>query len=155
MKANIRLVTQKNKWYCGPASVKMVLDSYGIIKSQDEIGNLLSVKECNGCDIPLNLGKFSRLGLEAKYKKNSSLKEVEKLLNKNVFPILYWNRRKLGGHYSVFAKIKNGKVYIADPGNSHNIVSFSKKRFLERWKDPDNSKDQREIIIIRPKNKRG
>lgn len=37
MNLDLRLVTQKNKWYCGPASVKRVLDSYGIVKSQEEL----------------------------------------------------------------------------------------------------------------------
>lgn len=150
MKQKIRLVTQQNKAYCGPASVKMVLDSYGIIKTQEEIGKLLEATIKDGCDIPEKIGKFSKWGIEAKYKKNSSLKEVESYLKKGISPILYWDR-KGGGHYSVFAGIDKKRVFIADPGNSKRIISLTRERFLERWKDPKNPKDKKEIIVIFPK----
>ena len=96
MRAKIRLVTQQNKGYCGPASVKMVLDSYGILKTQSEIGKILGATKKDGCDIPENLEAFKKLGTQAEYKKNSSLEEVEELLEHGVYPILYWNRRNLG-----------------------------------------------------------
>lgn len=148
MSINIRLVTQKNKWYCGPASVKMVLDYYGIIKSQEEIGAIFCATEKDGCDIVANINLFNRLDLDAEYFKNSSLEVVNQYLLQGIHPILYWNRRNTG-HYSVFSKIENGRVFVADPGNLSRIVSFTKQRFLERWKDPENPIDKREIIVIK------
>ncbi|MEI7718366.1 MAG: cysteine peptidase family C39 domain-containing protein [archaeon] len=148
MRAKIRLITQQNKWYCGPASVKMVLDSYGILKTQREIGKVLSATKEDGCDIPNNLGAFETFGVKAKYKKNSSLKIVGELIKKGIYPILYWNRKNSGGHYSVFTGIDEKRVYIADPGNTKRIISFTRERFLERWKDPENHKDKHEIIVI-------
>jgi len=148
MRSKIRLVTQQNKGYCGPASVKMVLDSYGITKTQREIGEFLGATKEDGCDIPSNLKVFNKLGLWAKYQKDSSLEEVEKFIEHGIHPILYWNRRNLGGHYSVFAGIDKERVYVADPGNTKRIISFTRERFLERWVDPQNSRDKREIIVI-------
>lgn len=69
-------------------------------------------------------------------------------MKQGIPPILYWNRGKVG-HYSVFAGVGSSRVFIADPGNAKRIVSFTKQRFLERWRDPENPCDQREIIVIK------
>lgn len=148
MISKIRLVTQQNKGYCGPASVKMILDNYGITKTQNEIGEILGATKNEGVNIPSKLKVFNKLGLKAKYKKNSSLGEVGSFLKQGIHPILYWNRRNLGGHYSVFVGVDKKRVYVADPGNTKRIISLTRERFLERWRDPENPEDKREIIII-------
>jgi predicted double-glycine peptidase len=147
MKSKIRLVIQQNKGYCGPASVKMVLDSYGITKTQREIGEFLGATKENGCTPKQIISGLKKINFKSSYKKNMSLKLVERYLEKNIPLIIYWSPRGYG-HYSVIIGLEEDKVFIADPKKSE-ILSFKKSDFLRKWVDVDNSKDKHEVIIIK------
>jgi predicted double-glycine peptidase len=123
----------------------MILNFYGLKKSEKEIAKLIGATRKNGCTPEQILIGVEKLGFNSYYKKNSNVNELKDLLDKNIPVIIYWTKNK-EGHYSVVCGIENDKILVADPRMKKKIFLGSKD-FLERWKDLD-SKDKKEIIVI-------
>ncbi|GAA4845191.1 peptidase domain-containing ABC transporter [Algivirga pacifica] len=57
--------------------------------------------------------------------------------------IVYWQQ----SHFLIVYKIKNNKVYVADPGS--NLICYSKEEFLTHW-ITDPSQDKGVIMLLEP-----
>lgn len=144
VKLNVRLFRQ-TKGFCGPSSVRMILDYYGIKKSENAVAKLIGATRKSGCTPEQILMGVKKLGLDSYYKKNSSVVEMGELLKKDIPIIIYWTKNG-EGHYSVVFGIEKGRILIADPRMKKKVFLKS-KYFLEIWKDPE-SDDEKEIIVI-------
>src|SRR3989344_7016849 len=78
---------------CGPASLKIVLEHYGINKSEDELVQLCKFKKGLGVDDKGIKTAAEKLGFKAVIKNNSSFKDIEKWLKKEVPVIVDWFTR--------------------------------------------------------------
>jgi len=59
--------------------------------------------------------------------------------------IAHWNQR----HFIVIHKIKNGKVYVADPG--HGLLTYSKDEFLAGWLSRSgNGREEGALLLLEP-----
>lgn len=153
--------------YCGPASLKIVLDYYGLQKSEKEIA-----KRC-GRDSKLGTNDISikrtaeSYGFSAKIKDNASFADIKAWLSKGVPVIVNWftrGRKDYGnsevpdGHYSVVMGLDSANIYLQDPeiGAMRTIKrdDFSrvwfdfKKDRITSWKDMI----IRQLIAVYPKN---
>jgi 8-oxo-dGTP pyrophosphatase MutT (NUDIX family)/predicted double-glycine peptidase len=147
MKLNIKL-TKQQKGYCGPTSVKMVMDYKGIKRSQEQWADILGATKKSGCTPEQIINGLKKLNFQVIYKKNSSLEELKNLIKNKTPPIIYWEPVKKYGHYSVLAGINSKNIFIANP-RKPIITKMSTLEFLEKWHDEFGKKgDKREILIV-------
>jgi len=133
--------------YCGPACARMVLNYYGIKKSEEELAQAIGATREDGCNPWEIADGMEKIGLKSYYKKNSNLDEIKELLKKDIPVIIDWNPSGYG-HYSVVVGIEKGSIYLADP-KKDDIVSMSEKDFIERWFEYyDDKKVFGEIVVI-------
>lgn len=154
--------------YCGPASLKIVLDYYGVQKSEREVA-----KHCRrNPNLGTNDISIKRVaksyGFNAEIKNNASFTDIKKWLNKDVPVIVNWftrgrkdynNSEVPDGHYSVVVGLDKKNIYLQDPeiGAMRTIkrddflrVWFDFKRdYITSWKDMI----IRQLIVIYPKQK--
>ncbi len=152
MKLKIKLFKQ-SKSFCGPASIKIVMDYYGIRKSEQEWANITCATKRSGCTPKQITSGIKKLGYRINNKINSTLKEVKNLIRNKIPVIIYWEPVKGYGHYSVLAGVDSSNVFIANPRKS-KITKMSIDEFIEKWHDEFGKKgDQHEIIVIKKPNK--
>ena len=65
---------------CGPASLKIVLDYYGVDKTEKELAKMAGWKECLGIDDKGIKKAAERLGFKVVIKNNSNFKDIENWL---------------------------------------------------------------------------
>jgi len=128
---------------CGPASVKIVLDYYGIEKSEDELAKLCRLKKGLGIDDKGIKTVAEKLSFKIKIKNNSSFKDIEKWLSRDVPVIVDWFTRgrtdygdssTADGHYSVVMGLDDDFIYLQDPelGAMRKII---RNDFMRVWFD--------------------
>lgn len=144
---NLKLIKQK-KGFCGPASLKIVMDYYGVDKSQDEWAKLIGATKKSGCTPKQIISGLKTLKLDYLHKTNSSIRELTSLIKNKTPPIIYWEPVKGYGHYSVLAGIDSKNAYIADARKT-KFIKMALSEFMEKWHDEfGKNGDKREIIVI-------
>lgn len=79
--------------YCGPASLKMVLDYYGINKTEEELSKMCKRDPELGVDDKAIMEATERLGLKVEIKNNAEFKDIKAWLEKEVPVIVNWFSR--------------------------------------------------------------
>ncbi len=108
---------------CGPTCLRMVAKHYRRSISLEKLRKLSETTRAGSSmrgisDASEKIG-FRSLGVKIDYKN---------LLENAPLPcIVFWNER----HFVVVYKIKNGKVFIADP--AHGLLTYSVREFLDNW----------------------
>ena len=142
---------------CGPASLKIVLDYYGIEKSEKELAKLCKVDK----NLGTNDGDIKRvaekLGFKVVIKNNSSFKDIEKWLDKKVPVIVDWftkgrpeysESEMADGHYSVVAGLDDKYIYLQDP-EIGKIRKLKRDDFMRVWFDFEGAYMKPNELIIR------
>ena len=143
---------------CGPASVKMVLDYYGIIASEDEVAkscNHTFERGCSNEDMKTALEKY---GLSVEIKQDNSFDDVSSWVKKKVPVIVDWFTGGIApslrdfpnGHASVVVGIDANNIHIIDPENG-KVRSIKKKDFIRVWFDwkNNNQTPNKESLLLR------
>jgi len=151
----INPIKQSNSYYCGPASLKMVLDYYGIKKSQKEVARLTNTTSKTGCSKDALVDAVQKLDLKVKVIDSASLLDLKKHIKKNIPVVVDWYSDKFEGHYSVVVGFSKSNIYIADSyyGKIRKMKSMD---FYDRWFDfigPPSKKGLvlRRMIIVEKK----
>jgi ABC-type bacteriocin/lantibiotic exporter with double-glycine peptidase domain len=146
MKKTIKLKPFQETLYasmCGAASLKIVLDYYGVEKSEKELAKLCKVDKNLGTDDKSIKRVAEQLGFKVFIKNNSSFKDIEKWLDKKVPVIVDWftkGRQEYpesavsDGHYSVVAGIDAKFIYLQDP-EIGRIRKLKRDDFMTVWFD--------------------
>lgn len=152
--------------YCGPASLKIVLDYYGVQRSEKEIVERCERDSRLGTnDVSIKKAAKS-YGFNVEIKNKASFTDIQKWLNREVPVIVNWFTRGRSdyndsevsdGHYSVVMGLDSKNIYLQDPeiGAKRIIkrddflrVWFDFKRdYISSWKDMI----IRQLIAIYPK----
>ncbi|MDD3497969.1 MAG: cysteine peptidase family C39 domain-containing protein [Candidatus Moranbacteria bacterium] len=114
-----------NAGMCGPASLKIVLDHYGLEKSEQELAKLTENDKDLGATAE-NIAETARkLGFMAEIKNKCEFADIEEWLDKDVPVIVDWftQGRKdypeeiasADGHYSVVCGLDNVHIFLQDP----------------------------------------
>ena len=128
---------------CGPASLKIVLDYYGVSKSEKELARLVGTTQRLGTDEKGLVRAAKRLGFKVIAKNNSSFDDIEKWLGRGVPPIVDWFTRGRSdysdsevadGHYSVVFGIDSKYIYLQDP-EIGGIRKIERDDFKRVWFD--------------------
>ena len=132
-----------NKGMCGPASIKIVLDYYGIDKTEKELAKLSKWNKDLGIDDRGIEVAAKHFGFKVKIKNNSSFKDIEKWLDQKVPVIVNWFTRGrkdysdsdiADGHYSVVAGLDDKFIYLQDP-EIGKIRKLERDDFMRVWFD--------------------
>lgn len=139
----VPLTGQPDGYTCGPTSLSMALQYYGINKSiHPELANLCNTTT-DGTPSTDNIASAARaLGLSGSYSTSGDinwLKEVTASGKPVVVNVAggVWS----GGHYIVVTGVKDGTVYVNDPawgfgneyGHSGNKITFDINTFSSIW----------------------
>ena len=128
---------------CGPASLKIVLEYYGINKSEDELAKIAGHKKSLGIDDKGIKKVAEKLGLKVIIKNNSSFVDIERWLKKGVPVIVNWFTRgrndypeseTADGHYSVVMGLDDEFIYLQDP-ELGAMRKITRNDFMRVWFD--------------------
>ncbi len=131
------------KSMCGPASMKMVFDYYGIEKSEEEIAKLCGATEELGTNDEGIKKAAESLGFKVEIKNESSFDDIQDYLNKKIPVIVNWFTRGRidyddsqvpDGHYSVVVGLDNEYIYIQDP-EIGKLRKIERNDFMKVWFD--------------------
>lgn len=110
--------------FCGPASLKMVLDYFGIQKSEKELVKLSGATKSGGVEGEGLLKATKKLGFRGFIKDFSEISDIKKYVLEKKIPVIVDWFSDDEGHYSVVVGIDNKNIYLQDP-------EFSKTRVLK------------------------
>ncbi|MFH1662289.1 MAG: peptidase C39 family protein [Candidatus Falkowbacteria bacterium] len=141
-KLKIPFYYQEKSWTCGAASLRMALESLDIKKSENQVVNLLRTNKIRGSyhkNFPLVAEKFK---LSYIVERNSSIKEISKLLKDNwILIINYYDKKEKVDHYVVVNKIDKTKIYFNDPWYKEDRnESMLLSKFSLIWYDAEKEK---------------
>jgi hypothetical protein len=155
---NLKRTAQINSYFCGPATLQMLLSCYDIIVDQQQIVDSLHINQkiaIHGITIQ-EMGRFIKEfypQLQFWYKFNSTTSELSQLVNQYHFPVgVEWqgifdypdedtleDEDDDPGHIAVIIGINTGQNYItiADPDIHYAGADrqFSILQFERRWWD--------------------
>jgi ABC-type bacteriocin/lantibiotic exporter with double-glycine peptidase domain len=135
---------KQSKTMCGPASLKIVAEYFGVIKSERELARLCKTKKTIG-----TLGKdlaaaARKLGFQARIIDNANFKVIQNYLKKRVPVIVDWispgqsrpvnKARMADGHYSVVIGLTPTHIILEDPGVGQRR-KIEREKFLRVWFD--------------------
>lgn len=147
---------------CGAASLKMVLDYYGVPVTEAEIAQIADATPENGTSATGLVKAAEHFGFKAVVKKNCSLDDLRRYVNKKIPVIVAWFEED-DGHYSVVVDIDEKNIVLADPSLDEPLIygntrKMSCKKFLGIWFDylgdrPEEGKFMVRLLIevTRPK----
>jgi predicted double-glycine peptidase len=142
---------------CGPASLKIVLDYYGVEKTEKELAELTGLVSDLGISDKDIVRAAESLGFRAEIKTESNFAEIEEWLEKGTPVIVNWFTRGRqdyddsevpDGHYSVVSGLDDDYIYLQDPeiGGERKI---KREDFLRVWFDFPGPEIKPDELIIR------
>ena len=139
---NIFPFKQSDGSRCGPASIKMVLQYYGIDALEEEISQRCSLTYELGCTDFQMKKAIESYGLSCQIINNSSLEEIEYWLKHHMPVIVDWFTPGISpqrgdmpnGHSSVVVGIDRDAITLIDPEDG-SIRSIQRDEFLRVWFD--------------------
>lgn len=148
---------RESKSMCGPASLKMVLDYYGVQKSEEELAKMCkTTKELGTSNENLKEAAES-LGFKVEIKDDSTFEDIHDWLNKKVPVIVDWFTRGRAdyddsdisdGHYSVVVGLDDKYIYLQDP-ELGKIRKIEKEDFMTVWFDFKGKYIKPDELVIR------
>ena len=135
--------------FCGPASLRIVLDYFGIKKSEKELAKLSGCSKSKGVEAEGLLKAVKKFGLKGFIKDFSKIKDIKKYVLKKKIPVIVDWFSEDEGHYSVVAGIDNKNIYLQDPELS-KIRKLEINDFKRIWFDfPGRFLRSKNDLIIR------
>ena len=122
-------------WYsCFATCVKMILEYYGVKKSERDLRILLKTAPRFGTLWKIAEKEIKKLGFELKYKMHMPVDELTNLV-KSEIPVIAsidaeYEEKNIG-HVGIVVDIGNNTIVFNDP--EKGIITFDKTNFLELW----------------------
>ncbi len=142
---------------CGPASLKIVFDYYGLEKSEQELAQLAEVVNGIGAGDRDLVHVAETLGFKTFVKNESDFSDIEMWLAKGVPVIVDWFTRgrteyplaeMADGHYSVVVGLDDEKIYLQDP-EIGGLREIARNDFMKVWFDFAGEYIKAEELILR------
>jgi len=135
--------------FCGPVSLRMVLDYFGIKKSEKELAKLSDCSKSKGVEAEGLLKAVKKFGLKGFIKDFSEIKDIRKYVLKKKMPVIVDWFSEDEGHYSAVAGIDNKNIYLQDP-ELGKVRKLKINDFKRIWFDfPGEFLRSKKDIIIR------
>lgn len=142
---------------CGAASLLIVLDYYGVQKSEEELAGMVGADDRLGTDSESIKRAAESSGFKVEIKDNSDFDDIGKWLEKGVPVIVDWFSRGRSdypdsevadGHYSVVAGLDENYIYLQDP-EIGKIRKIAREDFMRVWFDFAGEYIKPEELIVR------
>jgi len=135
--------------FCGPASLKMVLEYFGLNKTEKELAKLSGTNPEKGTTLFGIIKAARKLEFRASHKDLAQFTDIQKLLNKKIPVIIDWFHEDCG-HYSVAVGLDTKYIYLMDPELAA-IRKIDRATFKRIWFDfpGDFIKTKTDVIIRR------
>ncbi len=139
---------RQRRGLCGPASLKIVLDYYGVSVTEKRLATLAR-SDASGTRAKHLLAAAKKLGFEGFIKDSSDIAEIRTYLSKKIPVIVDWFSED-DGHYSPVAYIDQGFIYLQDP-ELGKIRKLDLTTFKRVWFDftGDFLRNKSDIVIRR------
>lgn len=134
---------------CGPVSLKMILDFYGIKESEKKLVKICRTTKSRGTGLEGFKRAAKYFNLKIFVKDFSDFSDINFYLKKNIPVIVDWFSVD-GGHYSVAVGLDQKNIYLADP-EFGKIKKNEKKIFKRVWFDfrGDYLRRKKDLIVRR------
>ncbi len=120
-------------WYsCFATCVRMILEYYGIEKSESDLRILLKTTPRFGTICGIAEKEIKRLGFELEWKRNWTLEELDDLVSQSMPAIAGFISKSEDTHAVVLTDISDMHVMMVDP-EIGELIRLEKLRFLELW----------------------
>lgn len=142
---------------CGPATLKIVLDYYGVHKSEKELAELTGAVKGIGVDDKAIENAAKSLGFKVEIKNEATFEDIETWLKKSVPVIVDWftkGRSDYGdsevadGHYSVVIGLDENFVYLQDP-EIGGVRKIDRDDFMRVWFDFEGKYLKSDELVVR------
>lgn len=165
-KAVLALETKRfrqQKARCGPASLKIVANYFGVDVSESRIARLCRVSKVSGTTANNLVAAALKMGLAARVVDGATFSDIARWLRKGVPVIVDWMSighrgasRAATGHYSVVSGLTADEITLEDPAIGRKR-RLARPLFLSLWYDfrylsPRKSEDLvlRRMVIVAP-----
>ncbi len=128
---------------CGPASLKMVLDYYGVEKDEKEIAEKCGRDPKLGTDDVSIKKAAENYGFKVEIQNEAAFEDIQHWLDKKVPVIVNWFTRGRSdyddsevpdGHYSVVVGLDKENIYLQDP-EIGKMRTLDRNDFMRVWFD--------------------
>ncbi len=126
-------IFEQSKGMCGPSSLRMVFDYWGLKLTEKELAKKSGAKAEKGVNPDNMIKAVKSLGWHGFFKEGGKLKELEYFVSQKMPVVVDWFSED-EGHYSVVIGIDKKFVYLADP-EFGRINKIPAGRFLNVWFD--------------------
>lgn len=132
---------------CGPASLKMVFDYYGVSASEAEIAKVAGATKEKGVSKAGLIKAAKHFGFRVFSKEKSSLNDLRYFIKRKIPVIVDWFSED-EGHYSVVVGIDKKNIILMDPSYLRRR-KFSLEKFLRVWFDFPGKfiKDPKDLVL--------
>ena len=145
-KIKIKPFIQTDDSRCGPATLHMILDYYGITVTEDELAVLCNHSYQIGCTNSDMERVLKQYGLITLSKQNSSISDLKFWIDKDIPVIVDWfttgvkpeDNDAPDGHASIVVGVDDTHVQILDPEHG-KVRNFTHKDFMRVWFDWEGS----------------
>jgi predicted double-glycine peptidase len=135
--------------FCGPASLHMVFDYYGIKATEKELAKKALTTSKLGTTAKNMLGAARLYGFKTSLKDRASFQDIKTNLDKKIPVIVDWFSTD-EGHYSVVVGLDKKNIYLQDPELGH-LRTMDRTTFFRVWFDFDTEfiKTKNDLILRR------
>jgi ABC-type bacteriocin/lantibiotic exporter with double-glycine peptidase domain len=135
--------------FCGPSCIKIVLELYGVKKSENELGRMTDCSPTIGTSGAKIVEAAKALGFRAFQKDGASIADIQKWVKKGVPVIVNWFSVN-EGHYSVAVEVTKKSISLMDPELAR-VRRMSVEKFEHFWFDfsPVSKRTRKSLVLKR------
>src|SRR3989338_704751 len=144
----VRLYRQEFRWSCFATCVRIILEYYGVKKTEKEIRILLKTTPTYGTLWEFVETEIKKISFEFVWKKFWNLEDLKALLNQSI-PVIVGTKGKNDAdkHAVVLLDISDQNVSVADPDYGE-VAKISLPEFLKMWSERNSIAGYLKKILI-------
>lgn len=119
---------------CGPTSIKMAANYFGVPLSMKKIAEVSGYKKRGGMYNKDLVETFQKLGFKAEEKNTVTWEELQASNTKDKVIVVSWMLKGYIGHFSVVEKVTKDHIFLAEP-DAGKIIKLQKIIFMRLWLD--------------------
>jgi ABC-type bacteriocin/lantibiotic exporter with double-glycine peptidase domain len=127
---------QRDDSACGPTSIQMVSEYFGLSCSFKQIASVSQYKKKDGLSNEDLVETLKELGLAVRAKANATWADLLRFNTPDRVIVVSWMKFGYIGHFSVVERVGKNFIELADPHDG-KIVRMEKIIFLRLWMDYD------------------